>query len=242
MDQKSIFVLAHGLKLTTSLLNLNVEGNPIGPQGMRFLIQAMSSNTHTSFKVNMKEISADKDIKTYKNVFDTTSPEKEYSLNMVETYNQLILQNLLRIAEGAANVSEGKFDTKGCFYSVKLNGKANWNPPVSKDINGLFDPIDKTGLLTFHFTTNPILFKQQQAKLAALEAAQPLGTILAKPAPVNIELLQIEYIDKPIISAQGFNRFVNMIATCYNDEDEQNQEELVRSLAREHMLWARQAL
>ena len=120
----------------------------------------MSSNTLTSFKVNMKEISADKDIKMYKNVFDLTSPEKEYSLNMAETYNQLILQNLLRIAEGAANVSEGKFDVKACFYGVKLNGKANWSPPVSKDINGMFDPIDKTGLLTFHFTTNPLLFKQ----------------------------------------------------------------------------------
>ena len=69
------------------------------------------------------------------------------------------MQNLLRIAEGAANASEGKFDLKACFYGVKLNGKGNWNPPASKDINGLFDPIDKTGLLTFHFTTNPILFK-----------------------------------------------------------------------------------
>lgn len=47
----------------------------------------------------MKEISADKDIKSYKNVFDVTSPEKEYALNMAETYNQLILQNLLKIAE-----------------------------------------------------------------------------------------------------------------------------------------------
>jgi Ran GTPase-activating protein (RanGAP) involved in mRNA processing and transport len=91
VDQKSIFCLAHGLKLTTSLLNLNVEGNPIGPAGMRFIISAMSSNTQTSFKVNMKEISADKDIKTYKNVFDLTQPEKDYSLNLAETYDQLIL-------------------------------------------------------------------------------------------------------------------------------------------------------
>lgn len=44
VDQKSVFCLAHGLKLTPSLLNLNVEGNPIGPAGMRFLIQAMSAN------------------------------------------------------------------------------------------------------------------------------------------------------------------------------------------------------
>ena len=80
---------------------------------------------------------------------------------MAETYNQLILQNLLKIAEGAVASSDGKFDIKGCFYGVKLNGKANWNPPASKDINGLYDPIDKTGLLTFTFTTNPIIFKQQ---------------------------------------------------------------------------------
>ena len=39
----------------------------------------------------MKEISADKDIKAYKYVFDLISPEKEYTLNMTETYNQLIL-------------------------------------------------------------------------------------------------------------------------------------------------------
>jgi len=35
----------------------------------------------------MKEISADKDIKQYKNVFDITSPEKEYTLNMADTYS-----------------------------------------------------------------------------------------------------------------------------------------------------------
>jgi Ran GTPase-activating protein (RanGAP) involved in mRNA processing and transport len=159
IDQKSIFCLAHGLKLTTSLLNLNVEGNPIGPAGMRFLITAMSSNKETSFKVNMKEISADKDIKSYMNVFNMTTPEKEYTLNMAETYNQLILQNLLKIAENISNASEGKFDMKSCFFGVKLNGKPNWAPPTGKDANGHFDPIDKTGILTFNFTINPILFK-----------------------------------------------------------------------------------
>jgi hypothetical protein len=40
-----------------------------------------------------------------------------------------------------------------------LNGKPNWAPPTGKDANGHFDPIDKTGILTFNFTINPILFK-----------------------------------------------------------------------------------
>jgi hypothetical protein len=51
----------------------------------------MSSNMQTTFKVNMKEISADKDIKSYKDVFDMSKPEKDYSINMAETYDVLIL-------------------------------------------------------------------------------------------------------------------------------------------------------
>ena len=42
VDQKSIFCLAHGLKYAQSLQHLNVEGNPIGPAGMRLLISTMS--------------------------------------------------------------------------------------------------------------------------------------------------------------------------------------------------------
>jgi hypothetical protein len=114
-------------------LDLNVEGNPIGPVGMRFLISAMSNNMQTTFKVNMKEISADKDIKSYQDVFDLSKPEKEYTLNLAETYDQLILQGLLKLAESCANTSEGKFDVKACFFGVKLNGKPNWNPPTAKD-------------------------------------------------------------------------------------------------------------
>jgi hypothetical protein len=32
-----------------------------------------------------------------------------------------------------------------------------------------------------------------------------------------------------------------MIGQCYKDEDEQNQEELVRGLSRDYMLWSKQA-
>ena len=38
----------------------------------------------------------------------------------------------------------------------------------------MFDPIEKSGLLTFTFTMNPILYKQMQAKLAqATQEGQP---------------------------------------------------------------------
>ena len=84
----------------------------------------------------MKEISADKDLKSYQQVFDPTNPEKPYSLNMSETYYHIILQNLLQIAEKAVSNSDGKFDIKACFVGAKLNGKANWSPPSTKDLNG----------------------------------------------------------------------------------------------------------
>lgn len=51
----------------------------------------MTSNDSSDFTVNMKEISADKDIKQYKNVFDASNPEKNYSLNLAETYHHIIL-------------------------------------------------------------------------------------------------------------------------------------------------------
>jgi hypothetical protein len=35
----------------------------------------------------MKEISADKDLKSFRQVFDSQSPEKPYTLNMAETYD-----------------------------------------------------------------------------------------------------------------------------------------------------------
>ena len=38
IEQKSIFCIAHGMKFTKSLKNINVEGNPIGAVGLRFLI------------------------------------------------------------------------------------------------------------------------------------------------------------------------------------------------------------
>ena len=63
----------------------------------------------------MKEISADKDVKSSKQGFDPTNPETAYSLNLAETYNTIILQSLLSSAEKASVKSDGKFDVKSCF-------------------------------------------------------------------------------------------------------------------------------
>lgn len=92
-------------------------------------------------------------------MFDPSNPEKAYSLNLSETYNHIILKSLLSIAEKAVLKSEGKFDIKACFNGVKLNGKSSWTPPTNKDINDQYNIEESTGILTFTFTINPILFK-----------------------------------------------------------------------------------
>ena len=43
----------------------------------------------------MKEISADKDLKSFREVFDAHSRENQYDLNLAETYDNIILQNLI---------------------------------------------------------------------------------------------------------------------------------------------------
>jgi|LauGreDrversion4_2_1035121.scaffolds.fasta_scaffold4359609_1 hypothetical protein len=47
----------------------------------------------------------------------------------------------------------------------------------------------------------------------------PAGTPAAQAKPPN-ELLEIEFINKPVLSAVGYERFVRMIGKCYQTEDE----------------------
>jgi len=51
----------------------------------------MNLNKYSYFKVNMKEIDADKDILSQRLLYDPSKPEKTYSLNFAETYHHIVL-------------------------------------------------------------------------------------------------------------------------------------------------------
>lgn len=72
MDDKAALSIAFGLNHTQTLKSINIEGNPIGKGGMRLMIHAMSVNTHTKFKLNMANISADKEITIHKDNKDSS--------------------------------------------------------------------------------------------------------------------------------------------------------------------------
>jgi len=71
MELKSALSISHGLKHTQTLKEIDVSGNPIGQFGMRLMMQAMSLNTNTNFKVNMKNIAAEYERKLEKKATDS---------------------------------------------------------------------------------------------------------------------------------------------------------------------------
>lgn len=97
MDDKAAVSIAHGLTHTQTLKYINLEGNPIGKLGMKLMLAALSQNTHTKFKLDMANISADKDIPIQKKSednslnFDPKNPEGQYNLDLEEAFNQILL-------------------------------------------------------------------------------------------------------------------------------------------------------
>jgi len=124
MELKSALSIAHGLSHTQLLEAVDVSGNPIGKFGMRLLLQSMNNNVHTKFTINLKDISADKEIKIEKNAqnsainFDPQNPEGRYALDLTESFNQICLQHLLQAAEKAVARHAGAFDLKQCFHGA----------------------------------------------------------------------------------------------------------------------------
>lgn len=167
MDDKSAMSIAHGLSHTQTLKSINLEGNPIGKNGMRLMIGSLSSNTHTKFALNMANISADKEVPIHKTAADTsinfnpTNPEGPFNLDLEEAYNQILLQQLLAAAEKAVERNPGAFELKNCFAQVSFNGKTKWDPPTMKNAIGLYDLGEEpSGILKFTFTLNPPMLKE----------------------------------------------------------------------------------
>ena len=44
MEIRSVLCIAHGLNLTETLEEINVEGNPIGKFGMKLLLNSITAN------------------------------------------------------------------------------------------------------------------------------------------------------------------------------------------------------
>jgi hypothetical protein len=56
----------------------------------------------------------------------------------------------LLAATKAVDRAAGAFELKQCFYQVKFNGKAKWDPPVERLGNGLYNLGEEpSGELTF---------------------------------------------------------------------------------------------
>ena len=115
--QKSCYTLARGLRLSQSIVNINLEGNPIGNIGVKQIMNAKNENELTDFEVNLKgsddEIaSLAESAKTVK-LFNLLRPEGNYSLDLEVVYDKLILQQLLDLALDSSKLSQEQ--TTGAF-------------------------------------------------------------------------------------------------------------------------------
>jgi len=93
MGGNAALSIAHGLTHTQQLESIDISGNPIGKLGMKMIMQSMNSNVHTKFTINLKDISADKEIKLNNDSanssinFDPSNPEGNFTLDLIESYN-----------------------------------------------------------------------------------------------------------------------------------------------------------
>jgi len=74
------------------LENIDISGNPIGKLGMKMIMKAMNDNVNTKFTINLKDISADKEILVEKDPlnaaahFDPSDPEGNFTLDLSESF------------------------------------------------------------------------------------------------------------------------------------------------------------
>ncbi len=108
--------------------------------------------------------------------------------------------------------------------------------------------MEDKGQLVFHFTINPIQFKatllRMQKELEA-EATQSPASPEKKPAeaaPKSVETLEAGFLLKSPISNNGLTKLLEMLIKCYSEEDDANKEELIKNLAKEHVVWTSQAI
>ena len=94
IDKTCCFILAHGLRLSKSIVSMSLEANPIGNTGMRQLMKAKTENQQTDFELNLKlcDSEVEQAAETGANaVFDINNPEGSYMLKMGKQYDQIVL-------------------------------------------------------------------------------------------------------------------------------------------------------
>lgn len=91
VDKNSCFCLAHGLRLSKSILKLSLEANPIGSSGMKQLIMAKNENQIVDFELNLRLCDSEVEMATETSnqvaVYNKGNPEGPYSLKLEKIYD-----------------------------------------------------------------------------------------------------------------------------------------------------------
>ena len=156
LDANAAFWLAQGLRINTTLKSFIMNGNPIGSSGIKFLFQSLNENKNGKIEnLNLKETEV---IVQSKNIsFDPMNVEKEYSLDLENINDRIILFHLLDIDwKISQNWSEEENYQQGDWFLEARHAGSTWISPKIKEKDGNWNigesPKD---ILTFKFTLDP---------------------------------------------------------------------------------------
>jgi len=141
IDDRSACVLAQALKSNTSLLDLVMDGNPLGALGARQIIKAFSNEDNLDRVVHFGQCNLGM---VDSAVFDPINPGGSYSLDMADPYSGTVVRNLLMLV----------YNKKGYFVkgSTRLNGDV-FRLPISIDWEEMEGKMPTSGVLEFKFAS-----------------------------------------------------------------------------------------
>lgn len=154
-------LIAEAAKNTTSLKEINLDGNPLGRVGGRAILKVSTGGE--------LEQTVDRPKVTFTNcnvgrvdphAFDPSDPAGKYEFNIADEYSRTVMRNLILMT----------FQKRGEFVkgSIKLNGQL-WNGlKITDDLDGIKFP--DSGQLEFEFKVIPMAASADQ-KISSGEVA-----------------------------------------------------------------------
>jgi hypothetical protein len=146
IDGKSGAMLAEGLERNESLLRFIINDNPIGLTAARLLMRA-SPKGNKERELSMLRCGCS-NIAKEASVFDPSSPDGDYELDMSNPYSAVVLEHIIRHISFSTGIFASKDPKLPGF--AELDGR-KWNCPSYNALKEGRANLPTTGILAFRF-------------------------------------------------------------------------------------------
>jgi len=101
VSEEAAFMIANVLRMNWSLKKFSINGNPIGKEGVSFILAATKDNKETQVDININDTQTSDMVEHVPKmvIFDHSNIERDYKLLLDRSSHRLILQFLLDMDE-----------------------------------------------------------------------------------------------------------------------------------------------